>query len=156
MLLPGEVRSDQVTAVLSEELPREVSGLRCIRGAARETSRIFEEISPRHKIKPHWGKKKGTADGPREDTSLQRVEAWKPMTSGNSSVSFSTYAKLRVSGTVGAVLGENSEWVSQVFGLVPVLKKPSVLVADDAPLCETEESTPIIQVGPLLAQNLDH
>ncbi|PKU38043.1 hypothetical protein llap_11653 [Limosa lapponica baueri] len=28
---------------------------------------------------------------------------------------------------------------------VPALKKASVLVADDAPLCETEESTPTIQ-----------
>ena len=51
-----EVRSDQVTAMLSERLPREVRRLHCIRGAAQETRRIFEETSPRHKLKPHWGK----------------------------------------------------------------------------------------------------
>lgn len=41
----GEVHSDQVTAMLSEELPREVSGLHCVRGAAQDTSRNFKEIS---------------------------------------------------------------------------------------------------------------
>lgn len=74
---------DKVTAVLSEELPSEVSRLHCIRGAAQETSRIFEEISPRHKLKSHWGKKKGMTEGPGRGYKLAEGGSWKPVTSGN-------------------------------------------------------------------------
>lgn len=79
----GEVLSDRVAAVLSEELPREVCGLHSIRGAAPETSRMFEEISPRCKIKPHWGKEKGMAEGPGRGYKIAEGESWKPVTSGN-------------------------------------------------------------------------
>lgn len=64
--------------MLSEELPKEVTELRCIRGAAQDTSRTSKEISPRHKPL-----KRGMTKGPGRGYKLAEGGSWKPVTSGN-------------------------------------------------------------------------
>jgi len=85
------VRSHQVTAALSEELPREVSGLHCIRDAAQKISRIFKETSPRHKMKPRWGMKKGITEGSGRGYKLAEGGSWMPVTSGNRNKAVSSF-----------------------------------------------------------------
>lgn len=59
VLLPAQAArepcSDQITALLSKEQPREASGLH-FRGAAQENSRVLEKNSQRYKLKLHCSK----------------------------------------------------------------------------------------------------